>query len=78
MTCPRPSLSRELYTVEISICVCRMSDFRGKLEADKMYLDDLNSGLIVLDEDVGLLSVGNLPKANSASFPNKHVFIRNT
>ena len=43
-----------------------------------MYLDDLNSGLIVLDEDDGFLSVGNLPTAVSASFSNKHVFIRNT
>ena len=33
-----------------------------------MYLDDLNSGLIVLDEDDGFLSVGNLPTAVSASF----------
>ena len=38
------------------------------LQGDKMYLDALNSGLIVLDEDVGFLSVGNLPKAVSASF----------
>ena len=28
---PRPSLSRELCMVEMSICVCRMSDFRGQL-----------------------------------------------
>ena len=33
-----------------------------------MYLDALNSGLIVLDEDLGFLSLGNLPKAVSASF----------
>ena len=34
-----------------------------------MYLDALNRGLLVFDEDVvGFLSVGNLPKAASASF----------
>ena len=33
-----------------------------------MYLDALNSSLIIFDEDVGFLSVGNLPKAVSASF----------
>ena len=46
-----------------------------------MYLDALNSGLIVLDEDVGFLSVGNYLKLLvlhflQACFHTKYLIIR--
>ena len=37
------------------------------LEGDKMYLEALNNGLIILDQGVELLFVDNLPKVVIAS-----------